>query len=153
MTFTRVTQAILLIGAMATSTAVSASEDWKVKTSPYSVAETVEKLTTAIEAAGAKVAAVIDHADAAEDVDLELEPTTVVIFGNPKLGTPLMQENQMAGLDLPLRVLVWEEGDATKVGYVEPPAMAERYGIAADNKTIEMMGGALGKLTDAAISD
>ena len=151
--FTRMTQAILLVGAIATSTAAVATDDWQVKTSPYSVAETVTRLTAAIENAGAKVAAVVDHATAAADAGLDLPPTTVVIFGNPKLGTPLMQENPMIGLDLPLRILVWQKGDTTMVGYVEPGALAARYEIAGDNGSIRMIEGALGKLTDAATAE
>lgn len=151
--FTRVTQAVLLIGAIATSTAAAATDEWQVKTSPYPVAETVTRLTAAIENAGAKVAAVIDHSGAAADADLDLPPTAVVIFGNPKLGTPLMQENQMIGLDLPLRILVWQDGDTTMVGYVEPGVLAARYEIAQDNKSIVMIEGALSKLTDAAIAE
>ncbi len=152
--FGRVTQAILLIGAIGTSTAATATDEWQVKTSPYSVDETVTRLTAAIESAGAKVAAVIDHTDAAAGADLDLAPTTVVIFGNPALGTPLMQENQRMGLDLPLRILVWQEDDdTTRVGYVEPDALASRYDIAEDNKSIVMIEGALRKLTDAAIAE
>jgi len=153
MIFKRVTQAILLIGGVALSTAAWATDNWQVKTSPHSVADTVARLTAAIEGAGAKVAAVIDHATAAASADLDLAPTTVVIFGNPKLGTPLMQENRRIGMDLPLRILVWQDGDTTMVGYVEPEVIANRYGIGDDNKSILAMEGALGKLTDAAIAE
>ena len=65
---------------------------WVVKSSPHSVPVTVEKLTSAIERAGASVAAVVDHAAGAKKTGMDLPPTTLVIFGNPKLGTPLMQE-------------------------------------------------------------
>ena len=153
MILTRVTQAILLIGGVALSTAAVAADDWRIKTSPHSVADTVTRLTTAIEGAGAKVAAVIDHSAAAANADLDLAPTTVVIFGNPKLGTPLMQENQRIGMDLPLRILVWQDGDTTMVGYVEPDVIANRHGIGDDNTSIVAMEGALGKLTDAAIAE
>jgi uncharacterized protein (DUF302 family) len=151
--FARVRQAILLIGAIATSTAAAATEEWQIKASPYSVPETVARLSAAIEGAGAGIAAVVDHADAAADADLDLAPTTVVIFGNPKLGTPLMQDNPTIGIDLPLRILVWQDGDATMVGYVEPAALAARHEIAADNPSLVMIEGALRKLTDAAIAD
>jgi uncharacterized protein (DUF302 family) len=153
MIFKRVTQAILLIGGVALSTAALATDNWQVKTSPHSVADTVARLTVAIEGGGAKVAAVVDHAAAAANADLDLAPTTVVIFGNPKLGTPLMQEDQRIGIDLPLRILVWQDGDTTMVGYVEPDVIAGRYGIGDDNPSIVAMEGALGKLTDAAIAE
>lgn len=151
--FTRVTRGVLLIGAIATSTAAAATDEWQIKTSPHSVADTVTRLTAAIEDAGAKIAAVVDHSAAAANADLDLPPTTVVIFGNPKLGTPLMQENQMIGLDLPLRILIWRNGDTTMVGYVGASVLATRYGIGHDNKSIVMMEGTLDKLTDAAIAE
>ncbi len=149
MIFTRVTKAILLIGAIATSTAAVADDDWQVKTSPHSVADTVTRLTAAIEGAGARVAAVIDDSGAAGELDFELAPTTVVFFGTPTTGTPLMQENQKSGIDLPLRILVWQDGDETMVGYVEPEHLGERNGIDDDSNAIRMIEGALGKLTDA----
>lgn len=141
--FGRVRQAILLIGAIATSTAAAATEEWQVKSSPYSVPETVARLSAAIEGAGAGIAAVVDHADAASDADPDLAPTTVVIFDDPKLGTPSMEDNPMTGIDLPLRILVWQDGDATMVGYVEPTAQAARHEIAADNPSLVMIEGAL----------
>ena len=123
---------------------------WVVKNSPHTVPVTVAKLNSAIESAGASVAAVVDHAEAAKKAGMELPPTTLVIFGNPKLGTPLMQHNRQMGIDLPMRVLVWQDGDATKIGYVSPESMASDYGIAADNASIRKMIGALDKLTNAA---
>lgn len=130
-----------------------AAEDWVVKTSPHSVADTVGKLTGAIENAGANVAAVVDHAAAAEKAGLELPPTTVVIFGNPKVGTPLMADNRNIALDLPMKVLVWQWGEETRIGYVEPAELAQRYGFDADHPSIQTMKGALGKLTDAAVAE
>jgi uncharacterized protein (DUF302 family) len=121
-----------------------------VKTSPHSVPVTVAKLSSAIEGAGASIAAVVDHAAGAKKAGMELPPTTLVIFGNPKLGTPLMQQNRQVGIDLPMSVLVWQDGDATKIGYVSPESMASEYGIAADNASIKKMIGALDKLTNAA---
>jgi uncharacterized protein (DUF302 family) len=117
---------------------------WVVKSSPHSVPVTVEKLTSAIERAGASVAAVVDHAAGAKKTGMDLPPTTL------KLGTPLMQQNRQVGIDLPMRVLVWQDGDATKIGYLSPESMASEYGIAADDASIKKMVGALDKLTNAA---
>ena len=133
--------------------AALAADDWQVKTSPYSVEETAERLTDAVEKAGAKVVAVLDHSANAATADMELAPTTVVIFGNPKIGTPLMQENRRIAIDLPVKVLIWQEGDTTQVGYVAPADVAARYNIPADTEAISMMGGALDKLTDAAVAE
>jgi len=142
----------LIVGlGLASSFSAKAQDDnWVVKTGSRSVADTVNELTNAIEMTGGKVAAVIDHAAAAEKAGMELAPTTLVIFGNPKIGTPLMKENQQIGIDLPMRILVWQDGEATKVGYIKPDKIASWYGIAADNPSVETMIGALDKLTDGA---
>lgn len=113
--------------------------------SAHGFAETVERLTKAIESRGAKIAATVDHAKAASSVDLQLRPTTVVIFGNPKLGTPLMQAGQTAGLDLPLRVLVWQdEAGAVQLGYWPPEMLATLHGADAGSETVAKMTKALG---------
>ena len=148
----RILLSTLACGAALTLASAAYADDWEIKTSPHSVADTVAKLTTAIEGAGAKVVAVVDHAAAAASVDMELPPTTVVIFGNPKLGTPLMQMNQKIGIDLPLKVLVWQDGSTTRIGYIEPEELADEYEIDEDHKIIKTMEGALEKLTDAAIA-
>ncbi len=130
-----------------------AGDDWITKQSPKSVADTVAALTAAIEQAGAKVALTLDHQANAKSAGLELPATTVVIFGNPKLGTPLMQENRRIALDLPQKMLVWDEDGQTMVGYVEPEELAERYDIDDDAEPVEAMEKALDKLSDAAIAE
>jgi len=154
MIFARLIAAPVLVLGFALFSADSAEAQaqgaWVVKTSPHSVPLTVAKLSSAIEGAGAGVAAVVDHAAAAKKAGMELPPTTLVIFGNPRLGTPLMQENRQIGIDLPMRVLVWQDGDTTRIGYLTSESMASSYGIAADHASIQKMTGALDKLTDAA---
>lgn len=72
----------------------------------------------------------MSHSAAAKASGLELPPTTLIIFGNPKLGTPLMQEQRTAGLDLPLRSLTWEEADGSvRIGYWPPARIAGSHGI------------------------
>jgi uncharacterized protein (DUF302 family) len=108
----------------------AAAEGLVTRPGAADVATTLKQLRAAIEAAGAKVIAVVDHAAAAESVGMALRPTTVVIFGNPKAGTPLMQVSQTVGLDLPLKVLVWrDEAGATRLTYAEPAWIARRHGI------------------------
>lgn len=121
-----------------------------VKDSANSVDETVAKLTAAIENAGAKVFAVVDHAKGASSVGEELAPATLVIFGNPKIGTPIMQNAIEAGLDLPMRVLVYEDGRQTKITYLDPAALKDRHKIEGAEGVFKTMTGALNKLTDAA---
>jgi uncharacterized protein (DUF302 family) len=123
-----------------------------VKQGSQGFAATVERLKSAIEARGAKVAAVVDHAAAAEANGLSLRPTTLVIFGNPKLGTPLMESRQTVGLDLPLRVLVWEDADGVvRVAYWPPSRTAAAHGIADRNDIVAKMTGALDAITEEAI--
>jgi len=124
-----------------------------VKQAQGSVAETVEKFKAAVEGAGAKVFAVVDHAKGAMSVGAEIPPATVVIFGNPKLGTPLIAANPQIGLDLPLKVLVWDEDGKTMIGYTDPIALKDRYDVAGADETFATIAGALGKLTDKAAAE
>lgn len=134
-------------------TLAHAEDDWVTKQSPKSVADTIAALTAAIEKAGAKVVATLDHQANAQSAGMELPATTVVIFGNPKLGTPLMQKNRRIAIDLPQKMLVWDEDGQTIVGYLEPEELAERYGIDDDAEPVKAMEKALDKLSDAAIAE
>ncbi len=102
------------------------------KLSPWSVEETVSRLTGLLESKGVKVFAVIDHSGEASAVGLELRDTKVVVFGSPLAGTPVMQAAPLAALDLPLKVLVWADGDRTRLDYAAPAELAERYGFGDD---------------------
>lgn len=75
---------------------------------------------------------------------------TMVMFGNPKLGTPILQAAPQAGIDLPIRVLIWVEGGTTKIGYLDPAALKERYSVGGADMSFKRMAGALDKLTNAA---
>lgn len=99
------------------------------KASPHTVEETVARLESLAAAKGLKVFAVIDHSGEAAASGLELRDTKVVIFGSPLAGTPVMEAVPEAALDLPLKVLVWDDGGMTKVGYTAPDELAERYGL------------------------
>ena len=124
------------------------------KTSAYSVSETVDRLAGAVEGAGAKIFARVDHAAGAASVDARLRPTEMLMFGNPKLGTPAMQISQSAGLDLPLRVVVFEMEDGTVIlAYHSPASLAADHGIPEDAEVIAKMTGALDKLTNKATQE
>jgi uncharacterized protein (DUF302 family) len=97
--------------------------------SPRSVADTVQRLTALIQAKGMKLFAVIDHSGEARNAGLELRDTKVIIFGSPNAGTPIMQAVPHAALDLPLKILVWADGDHTNVTYTTPAALANRNGL------------------------
>jgi uncharacterized protein (DUF302 family) len=102
------------------------------KSSPLPVDETVSRLLTLVASKGMKVFAVIDHSAEAVHVGLELRDTKVVIFGSPQAGTPVMQATPLVALDLPLKVLVWADGDQTRVSYTAPGALAARYDLTAE---------------------
>lgn len=128
--------------------------DLVTKPSPYSVAVTIDRLEAAAGAAGATIFARVDHAKGAESVGAELAPAELLMFGNPKLGTPAMQADITAGLDLPLRVLAYQDASGqVRVIYHDPAALAETHGVPADAEVLKMMTGALGKLTDAAVAE
>ncbi|MEW6437917.1 MAG: DUF302 domain-containing protein [Pseudomonadota bacterium] len=100
--------------------------------SNYSVKQTLDRLETALKAAGITIFARVDHAGGAASVGLALRPTELLIFGNPKGGTPLMQANQLIGLDLPLRVLAWEdEAGNANLTYNDVDWLAARYNLGA----------------------
>jgi len=106
--------------------------DVVTKLSHQSVADTVAKLTGTISAKGLKVFGVIDQAAEARHVGLSLRETTLVLFGSPKAGTPVMVAAPLSALDLPLKVLVWADGDQTKVSYYAPAAIAAHHHLSAD---------------------
>ena len=99
------------------------------KSSPSSVAETVASLERELEARGVKLFAVIDHSGEAAAAGLQLRDTKVVIFGNPAAGTPVMEAAPLAALDLPLKVLIWADGDQTRINYVDAAELGARYGL------------------------
>jgi uncharacterized protein (DUF302 family) len=97
--------------------------------SASSMAETERRLVQAIEAAGLKVAGRIDHEANAKRVDQVLPPTVLLLFGNPKTGTPLIQQQRTMGIDLPLKILIWEEEGHVKLAYNDPFYLARRHGV------------------------
>jgi len=98
--------------------------------SAHTSEETLARLEAALKAKGVQVFARIDHAAGAAAVGLELRPTAVVIFGDPRAGTGLMQADQRVGLDLPLKALVWEDASGRAfVSYNDPRWIARRYGL------------------------
>ena len=92
--------------------------------------ETIDRLVEAVTAAGLRVFARVDHAAGAAEVGMELRPTEVVLFGHPHGGTPLMQDRQTAGIDLPLKALAWEdEHGAVWLTTNDPQWLARRHGL------------------------
>jgi uncharacterized protein (DUF302 family) len=123
--------------------------DIVTKLSPLPVADTVSKLTGMISAKGMKLFAVIDQSAEARQAGLSLRETTLVIFGSPATGTPVMAAAPLAALDLPLKVLVWDDEGQTKVSYYAPAALAARHHISPDLAT-NLAG--INALTDALVA-
>ena len=101
--------------------------------SNHSVDDTVERLKAMLQALGAVLFGLVDHSGEAEKVDLEMKPTKLLIFGNPKAGTPLMLASPSTAIDLPLKMLVWE--DAAKkvwISYNSPEYLQKRHGFPED---------------------
>jgi len=101
--------------------------------SPLPLTGTVERLTELIGAAGATLFGVIDQSCEAEQAGLTLRPTTLLIFGNPAAGTPVMVAAPLAALDLPLKILVWQDDDGVVwMTHLDPAWLAARYGLAQE---------------------
>ena len=124
------------------------------KKSRFDVGATLDRLETILKEKGIKPIARVDHAEAAKSVGMELRPTQVLFFGNPKLGTPLMQCNQIAGLDLPMRVLAWEAEDgSTWLGYHSPQSIVDGLNLQDVTDISNMMTTALDAFTENAIKE
>lgn len=119
--------------------------------SAASVAQTTDALQAAVEGAGARVFARVDHGAGAASVGADIGASQLLIFGNPAIGTPAMQADPLAGLYLPLKVLVYEDQDGKVwLAYDDPAAMFEGLEIASEAEFIGKMTGALQKLTSMA---
>lgn len=116
-----------------------------------SVEESVACIERAIERAGLIHVATIDHAANAASVGESLRPTTLLIFGNPGVETPLMQERQSVGIDLPQKLLVWESANGeVNVTYNDPEGIADRHGLEKQDDRIEKIDEALATLAASA---
>jgi uncharacterized protein (DUF302 family) len=122
--------------------------------SHYDPKETMQRLEAAVKAKGFSVFAHIDHSAQAAQVNLSLPPTDLLIFGNPKGGTPLMRSDQTIGIDLPLKALVWQdEKGSTWLSYNDPEWIVQRHGGASGTEdTVRAISAALNALAASATS-
>jgi len=119
--------------------------------SGHSVSTTADKLEALLSQKGMTVMNRIDHSAGAAGADLELRPTEVVIFGNPKVGTPLMQCAQSVAIDLPQKALIWEDSEGIVwLGYNDPEYLKQRHNIKDCDEVIEKVKGALAGFAKAA---
>ena len=119
------------------------------KLSPRTVPATVAHLTDMLTARGIKVFATIDQSAEAQEAGLDLRDTVLVIFGNPAAGTPVMDAKPLAALDLPLKILIWDDAGQTRVSYYPAATLAARYGLDHD---LAAKLAVVDPLTDALIS-
>jgi uncharacterized protein (DUF302 family) len=131
---------------MPPSDSISGEPDVVSKASSGSVADNVARLISLVEARGMKVFVVIDHSGEAAHSGLDLRDTKVVVFGSPAAGTPVMQAAPLSALDLPLKILVWDDDGQTTVSYLDPDVLARRHHLSAD--LAGRLAG-IGPLTDA----
>jgi uncharacterized protein (DUF302 family) len=116
--------------------------------SSFGPKETMDRLEAEIRAKGMTVFARIDHAAGAAEVGLKLAPTELIVFGNARGGTPLMQAVQTVGIDLPLKALVWEDASGkTWLSYNEPSWIAQRHGLGVSAEIIDKMAAALSAIS------
>jgi uncharacterized protein (DUF302 family) len=120
--------------------------------SSFGPKETMDRLVATVTGRGLSILARIDHAAAAAKVGIDLRPTEVVLFGNPRGGTPLMQTVQTMGIDLPLKALVWQDAaGSTWLSYNDPGWLAQRHGLGSETATaVGMMSKALDAVAKAA---
>jgi uncharacterized protein (DUF302 family) len=116
--------------------------------SRHDVPTTVRLLTAALHRRGIRLFAAIDHGAGARDAGLLLPDEVVLVFGNPAVGTPLMQADPRAGIDLPLRMLVWLQDGGTWVAFRDPQGMVDDFSVAAEAGTLRIVRGLLDQLVD-----
>ena len=116
------------------------------KISPLPFADTVARLRELLDAKGLKLFSVIDQRAEAQTAGLDLRDTTLVTFGSPAAGTPVMAAAPLSALDLPLKILIWADDGQVKVSYYAPETLGSRHGLSPD--LIERLAG-IGPLTDA----
>jgi uncharacterized protein (DUF302 family) len=119
--------------------------------SKFSTKETADRLVAELDKRGIKVAARVDHAASAKANGLDMPPTEVVMFGNPKLGTPLMLAQPSVAIELPMKVLVWQDKSGkVRIGYTAPANLKDRFQISGQDDTLKTMTGALDGLAKIA---
>lgn len=145
---------IFMLGLLTAPLATAADVDGLVKkASPYGVSETLDRLEAVLEDKGITVALRWNHGQRANGVDIALNGTEVLIFGNPKIGSHLMTSAQTAGIDLPMKALAWRDGDGKVwLAYNDPVYVAGRHHIDDRDDVLKKMSNALDKLTNAALS-
>ena len=144
---------LFVVSIISSAGVLKAQDGFHQVKSQHPVAATVARLTAGLEEKGMHIFATIDHQQGAEKAGLDLRPTSLVIFGNPRVGTKLMQCDQRTGLALPLKMLIWQdEQGAVWIGYWEPAEMAAKYGLDACAEVLEKVKNAMANFAHMAAS-
>ena len=122
------------------------SHELRVSEVPGDVASVVDRLSAGLRDRGVEVFATIDHAAGARAAGLDLPDEVLLVFGNPAVGTALMQADPRSGVDLPLRMLVWSQDGATRLAYQDPAVLADRYEVGSEQATLDRLRGLLEQL-------
>ena len=122
------------------------SDQLRVSEVPGDVASIVDRLTAGLRVRRVEVFATIDHAAGARAAGLDLADEVLLVFGNPAVGTALMQADPRSGVDLPLRMLVWSQDGRTRLAYQDPAVLADRYEVGSEQATLGKLRGLLEQL-------
>lgn len=145
---------LLLISASFVVAPALAQDGVKQVESPHDVAATIDKLAAVLESKGMSVFGRVNHAANAEKAGLSLRPTELLIFGNPKIGTPLMNCAQSVALDLPQKMLAWQdESGKVYLSWNDPQYLQTRHEIEGCDEILKKVSGALANFAQAATSD
>lgn len=142
---------LLAVAALLLTSAASLSQPLTIVESRFAFKETGDRLANELEKRGIRIAARIDHAAGARSVGLDMMPTEVIVFGNPRLGTPLMLAQPTVAIDLPMKMLIWQDkAGKVMVGYTSAAALKERHQISGQDEVLKAMEGALSGLAKIA---
>ncbi|HRD76418.1 MAG TPA: DUF302 domain-containing protein [Hyphomicrobiaceae bacterium] len=144
---------IAALGLSTAATSLRAEAPMTVVESKVPVKAAMDALAKAVEGRGIKVVARIDHAAGAKSAGMELRPTEMLMFGNPKLGTPIIAADPRMGIELPMRVVAWQDAAGkTWIGYTSPDVYKGRYGLKGVDDPLTAMAKALEGLVKGAAS-
>lgn len=140
-----------LLPSLLLSSLALAESGLVTKPSPYSVGETLDRLESVLKSKGVTLVLRWDHAQKAQNANIELRPTELLLFGNPKLGSHLMTSQQATAIDLPMKAVAWEDSEGQVwLTYNDPEYLARRHGIDDRSEIINKMVGALNNFSSVA---
>ena len=144
---------IVMVCTLLSSAAFAADNGIIKKKSAHSVAVTLDRLENILTKKGIGIAVRWNHSDKAKGVGMDLRDTEILIFGNPKMGSPLMMSNQEMGIDFPMKALAYKDADGQLwLAYNNPAYLKQRHGISDKDPVFEKMTGALNAMTDQAVA-